>query len=122
MSEEVEEIEVTVQPSTQAISSAERDQPLTQVLHTLLLAGIGAVAEMTERSAHAQHNREKMLHTLATQLKPKSSIEHIEAQLETRFEQFLNRLNIPSMRNIDDLNAKVAQLHARVEESQRNQK
>lgn len=121
MSEETEEIEVTVQPSTQTISVAERAQPLTDVLHTLLLAGIGAVAEMTERSTQAQHNSEKTLRGLAAQLQPKTSMEHIQAQMETRFEQFLNRFNIPSMRNIDDLNAKVAQLYARVEESKRSQ-
>jgi poly(hydroxyalkanoate) granule-associated protein len=39
-----------------------------------------------------------------------------EATLERGVEQVLNRLNIPSKRDIDELSIKIAQLAARVEE------
>lgn len=42
-------------------------------------------------------------------------------QMESNLEQFLNRLNIPSKRDIDELSAKIAQLAARVEELRRSQ-
>jgi hypothetical protein len=36
-------------------------------------------------------------------------------------EDFLNRMNIPSKRDIDDLSARIAQLAARVEELRKHQ-
>jgi poly(hydroxyalkanoate) granule-associated protein len=45
----------------------------------------------------------------------------LTTQMESNLEQFLNRLNIPSKRDIDELSAKIAHLAARVEELRRSQ-
>lgn len=50
-----------------------------------------------------------------------SQVSGLTTQMETNLEQFMNRLNIPSKRDIDELSAKIAQLAARVEELRRSQ-
>ena len=50
-----------------------------------------------------------------------SQVSGLTSQVESNLEQFLNRLNIPSKRDIDELSAKIAQLAARVEELRRTQ-
>ena len=50
-----------------------------------------------------------------------SQVSGLTSQMESGLEQFLNRLNIPSKRDIDELSAKIAQLAARVEELRRSQ-
>jgi poly(hydroxyalkanoate) granule-associated protein len=50
-----------------------------------------------------------------------SQVSGFSTQVESNLEQFLNRLNIPSKRDIDELSAKIAQLAARVEELRRSQ-
>jgi poly(hydroxyalkanoate) granule-associated protein len=50
-----------------------------------------------------------------------SQVTTLTSQMESNLEQFLNRLNIPSKRDIDELSAKIAQLAARVEELRRSQ-
>ena len=50
-----------------------------------------------------------------------SQVSTLTSQMESNLEQFLNRLNIPSKRDIDELSAKIAQLAARVEELRRSQ-
>jgi poly(hydroxyalkanoate) granule-associated protein len=50
-----------------------------------------------------------------------SQVSGLTHQMESNLEQFLNRLNIPSKRDIDELSAKIAQLAARVEELRRSQ-
>jgi poly(hydroxyalkanoate) granule-associated protein len=57
-------------------------------------------------------------------LRQKAPTEEVQAtdlgsRMEDSFEQFLNRMNVPSKRDIDELSAKIAQLSARVEEVQR---
>jgi poly(hydroxyalkanoate) granule-associated protein len=50
-----------------------------------------------------------------------SQVSGLTTQMEANLEQFMNRLNIPSKRDIDELSAKIAQLAARVEELRRSQ-
>jgi poly(hydroxyalkanoate) granule-associated protein len=50
-----------------------------------------------------------------------SQVSSLTSQMESNLEQLLNRLNIPSKRDIDELSAKIAQLAARVEELRRSQ-
>jgi poly(hydroxyalkanoate) granule-associated protein len=50
-----------------------------------------------------------------------TQVNGFSSQMESNLEQFLNRLNIPSKRDIDELSAKIAQLAARVEELRRSQ-
>jgi poly(hydroxyalkanoate) granule-associated protein len=105
---------------------------LVEGLRRLLLASIGAVAlsrdetevflnKLVERGELAQKDAEKLLRELQNRVRQSRpqvgpQVEKIGARMEQGMEEFLNRLNIPSKRDIDELSAKIAQLAARVEE------
>src|SRR6266540_407444 len=86
-----EEVEVKVREIVE--NGKETGTSFVEALRKLLLAGIGAVA-LSRDETEAFVNR----------------------LVERGMEEFLNRLNIPSKRDIEDLSAKIAQLAARVEE------
>jgi|SRR5687768_18050965 poly(hydroxyalkanoate) granule-associated protein len=105
---------------------------LVEGLRRLLLASVGAVAlsrdeteaflnKLVERGELAQKDAEKLLRELQNRVRQGRpqvgpQVEKIGARMEQGMEEFLNRLNIPSKRDIDELSAKIAQLAARVEE------
>ncbi len=94
---------------------------------------------MAERGELAQKDADKVVNQVMEQLRaaqpgassvPGVDVEGMQANatataetvrtsFESSIEQFLNRLNIPSQRDIDELSARVAQLTARVEELRR---
>lgn len=136
----VEEIEVNVRQ----IDEKPPVNPSVQVfeiVRKLILAGIGAFAlsreeaeaflnRLVERGELAQKDAQKLFEEAMENLRktavPQSdqvqtNLNNLAAQFETSFEQFLNRLNIPSKRDIDELSAKIAQLALRVEELRRTQ-
>ena len=124
----VDEIEVEVRALED--ESVAAPPPFVDAMRKLLLASIGAIAlsreqtdavvkRLVERGELAQKDGEKVLGAIADRLRPNAAptqFAKVEAQVETGLEQLLNRLNIPSKRDIDDLSAKIAQLAARVEE------
>jgi poly(hydroxyalkanoate) granule-associated protein len=105
----------------------------------MLLASIGAVAmtadeaeqfiqRLVERGELAQKDGEKLMNEMMARFRQKPQEAEAKAQaraddfgskMESSVEQFLNRLNVPSKRDIDELSARVAQLAARVEEVRR---
>jgi poly(hydroxyalkanoate) granule-associated protein len=115
--------------------------PMAELLRRMLLASIGAVAmtydeaekviqRMVERGELAQKDGEKVMNEVMERLRQRPKEMEAEAtetgeelgqKFESSIDQFLNRLNIPSKRDIDDLSAKVAQLAARLEELRREQ-
>ncbi len=136
----VEEIEVNVRQ----IDEKPPVNPSVQVfeiVRKLMLAGIGAFAlsreeaeaflnRLVERGELAQKDAQKLFEEAMESFRktamPQSdqvqtNLNNLAAQFETSFEQFLNRLNIPSKRDIDELSAKIAQLALRVEELRRAQ-
>jgi poly(hydroxyalkanoate) granule-associated protein len=136
----VEEIEVNVRQ----IDEKPPVNPSVQVfdiVRKLILAGIGAFAlsreeaeaflnRLVERGELAQKDAQKLFEEAMESFRktamPQSdqvqtNLNNLAAQFETSFEQFLNRLNIPSKRDIDELSAKIAQLALRVEELRRAQ-
>lgn len=127
-----EEIEVNVR---QIDENGEHGAPsLNEVVRRLLLAGIGAVAltrdevesfvnRLVERGELAQKDGEKIMNEVMERFRqrPQTAKANLGEQIENSLEQFLNRLNIPSKRDIDELSAKIAQLAARVEELRRSQ-
>ncbi|MCU0494551.1 MAG: phasin family protein [Chloroflexaceae bacterium] len=139
-----EEIEVNVRQIEEQPKNESAAQVL-EVLRRLVLAGVGALAlsrdeaesfikRLVDRGEIAQKDGEKLLHEtmekfgkqapkveLPKMEMPKFSAGNINEQIENNLEQFLNRLNIPSKRDIDELSAKIAQLAARVEELRRTQ-
>jgi poly(hydroxyalkanoate) granule-associated protein len=117
---------------------------LVEVVRKLMLAGVGAMAltrdeaekftnMLVARGEIAQKDAEKLMNETMTKLRQtppaveapmtnvKTQVDGISAQVENSFEQFLNRMNIPSKRDIDDLSTKIAMLTARVEELRRSQ-
>jgi poly(hydroxyalkanoate) granule-associated protein len=127
-----EEVEVKVREIEE--TAAAGTTQITELLRRMILAGVGAVAltydeaesfvhRLVERGEIAQKDGEKLLHELTDRVRqrPQLQVPDVGAQVENNLEQFLNRLNIPSKRDIDELSAKIAQLAARVEELRRSQ-
>ena len=103
-----------------------------ELLRKMLLAGVGAVAmsrdeteqfvsKLVERGELAQKDAEKLLRDVQSRLRQgrpdvQEQAEKVTLRAQHGMEEFLNRLNIPSKRDIEDLSVKIAQLAARVEE------
>lgn len=134
--EAIEEVAVRVnEVAEKAESSA---NALFEGLRQLVLASIGAVAltrdeieafirKLIERGEIAQKDGEKLLKEFQAKFRQRNvqaeeAAEKVESRVESSIEQLLNRLNIPSKRDIDELSAKIAQLTVRVEELRKAQK
>ena len=125
-----EEVEVEVREVIE--DGKEAGGSFIELLRKVMLAGVGAVAmsrdeteqfvsKLVERGELAQKDAEKLLHDVQSRLRQNRPNVQLQAEKVTTraqqgMEEFLNRLNIPSKRDIEDLSAKIAQLAARVEE------
>jgi poly(hydroxyalkanoate) granule-associated protein len=125
-----EEVEVKVRDVIE--NGKEAGNSFLELVRKVLLAGVGAVAmsrdeaeqfvnKLVERGELAQKDGEKLLRDVQARLhlgRPdvQDQAEKVTNRAQQGMEEFLNRLNIPSKRDIDDLSAKIAQLAARVEE------
>jgi poly(hydroxyalkanoate) granule-associated protein len=128
-----EEVEVKVREVVE--NGKEAGNSFVELVRKMLLAGVGAVAmsrdeaeqfvnKLVERGELAQKDAEKLLRDVQSrvrQVRPevanvREQTEKVGSRVEQGMEEFLNRLNIPSKRDIEDLSAKIAQLSARVEE------
>ena len=127
-----EEVEVKIQEAEEKVQAA--NVWFVDNMKRLLLAGLGAfaltydevekfVGKLVERGELAQKDGEKLLQDVRGRLQsPRTpQVEKVGERVEQGVEDFLNRLNIPSKRDIDDLSAKIAQLSARVEELRKTQ-
>lgn len=127
-----EEVEVAVRQVEETDGTTTGS--VVEGLRRLLLASIGAVAltrdevesfvsKLVDRGELAQKDAERLLREMQDRIRhnrPQAS--KVGERMEQGMEEFLNRLNIPSKRDIDDLSAKIAQLAARVEELRKNQR
>ena len=125
-----EEVEVKVRDVIE--DGKEAGSTFLELLRKMMLAGVGAVAmsrdeteqfvnKLVERGELAQKDAEKLLRDVQSRLhlsRPdvQDQAEKVTSRAQQGMEEFLNRLNIPSKRDIDELSAKIAQLAARVEE------
>src|SRR6266498_3980530 len=125
-----EEVEIKINEVEDAGANA--GNTLFEGIRRLLLASVGAVAmtrdeteafvnKLVERGELAQKDAEKLLREVQSKLRRSTpnvgaQAEKVGSRVEQGMEEFLNRLNIPSKRDIEDLSAKIAQLAARVEE------
>ncbi len=123
-----EEVEVKVREVVE--NDKEASSSFIEILRKLLLLPVGAVAltrdeaesflgKLVDRGELAQKDAEKLLHDLQNRLRQgrtEVQVDKVGARVEQGMEDVLNRLNIPSKRDIDELSAKIAQLSARVEE------
>ena len=124
--------EVEVQVRDLAEEGKDVGHSFVDLLRKVVLAGVGAVAmsrdeteqlvsKLVERGELAQKDAEKLLRDVQSRLRPRrpdvqEQAEKVTIRAQQGMEDFLNRLNIPSKRDIEDLSAKIAQLAARVEE------
>jgi len=126
-----EEVEITVKEVEEAATTA--GNTLFEGLRKLLLASIGAVAmtrdeteafvnKLVERGELAQKDAEKLMKEVQSRIREsRPQAQKVGERVEQGVEEFLNRLNIPSKRDIDELSAKIAQLSARVDELRKSQ-
>jgi poly(hydroxyalkanoate) granule-associated protein len=137
----VEEIEVNVRQVEEPSPTMNSSTQMLEVMRKLMLAGVGALAlsrdeaeefinRLVERGELAQKDAQNLIDetvdrlrkTTQPQINPiQSSVANLSTQVETNLEQLLNRLNIPSKRDIDELSVKIAHLAGRVEELRRTQ-
>lgn len=131
MSEEVE-VNVANPPTAERPSSS-----LFEGMRRMALASIGAVAitrdevekvitQLVDRGELAQKEGETLRSEMSvrfrqTKNEAENATQDFGRQIEQGVEQFLNRLNVPSKRDIDELSTKIAQLNARVEELRKSQ-
>ena len=124
--------EVEVQVRDLAEEGKDVGHSFVELLRKMLLAGVGAVAmsrdeteqlvaKLVERGELAQKDAEKLLRDVQSRLRQsrpavQGQAEKVTTRAQQGMEDFLNRLNIPSKRDIEDLSAKFAQLAARVDE------
>src|SRR3954453_11268471 len=114
-----EEVEVKIHEMEDV--SMPTSPSLVEGLRRLLLASIGAVAmtfdeaesfvnKLVERGELAQKDAEKLLREMRGKLRQgRPQVREVSERVEQGVEDFLNRLNIPSKRDIEDLSAKIAQ-------------
>jgi poly(hydroxyalkanoate) granule-associated protein len=130
----IEEVEVEVRDIEATAASS---GSLLEGLRRLLLASVGVIAltrdeteafvnKLVERGELAQKDAEKLLREFQGRMRQgrpelPNVGERVGERMEQGMEEFLNRLNIPSKRDIDELSAKIAQLSARVEELRKSQ-
>ncbi|NNJ12524.1 poly(hydroxyalkanoate) granule-associated protein [Chloroflexales bacterium ZM16-3] len=137
----VEEIEVNVRQVEDAVPTMNGSAQMFDIMRKLILAGVGAVAlsrdeteefinRLVERGEMAQKDAQHLIDEAVEGIRKnaqpqtnqlQSGVTTIGNQIETNLEQFLNRLNIPSKRDIDELSTKIAHLAGRVEELRRAQ-
>jgi poly(hydroxyalkanoate) granule-associated protein len=125
-----EEVEVQVRDVVEETKDV--GHSFVELLRKMVLAGVGAMAmsrdeteqfvnKLVERGELAQKDAEKLLRDVQARLRQgrpdvQEQAEKVTMRAQHGMEEFLNRLNIPSKRDIEDLSAKIAQLAARVEE------
>src|SRR5262245_60547276 len=126
-----EEVEVKVKEVEDAATKG--GSTLVEGLRKLLLASVGAVAltrdevesfvnKLVERGELAQKDAEKLLKEMQARVREsRPQVQKVGERVEQGVEDFLNRLNIPSKHDIDELSAKIAQLSARVDELRKRQ-
>lgn len=129
-SEVVETVEVKV---NEAVSGASTSSAwLVDGFRRLMLASVGAVAmtideaeglvgKLVDRGELAQKDGQKLLKDLQHRVSGARpgvppQVDKVSDRIEQGVEEVLNRLNIPSKRDIEELSSRIAQLTARVEE------
>jgi len=116
-------VEETIEIQEETI---EKDgNPMLATARKVLLAGIGVVAlaqneaeefvnRLIERGEIAEKDGRKLLTDIFE--RRKKQVEDAETELESRIEEILNRMNIPSKADIDALSRKITNLTKKVDE------
>jgi len=102
----------------------ESRNPFLSALHKVLLASIGAVAlaqeeiedfvdKLVERGEIAEKDGKTLISDLMA--RRKKDAEKAEEQMDSRVEEFLGRMNVPTKSDIDELSSKIAELTEKID-------
>ena len=102
---------------------------LFEAVRKIVLAGIGGVAiaqdevvkflsRMVERGEIAEKDARKLLDEVMSRRKEQAK--KAEDEMETRFEDILARMNVPTKTDIDALSEKISRLTEKVDTLQKN--
>ncbi len=100
---------------------AEGTVPLFQLLRKLILAGVGAMAlatdeaeelinRLVERGQIAQEEGRKLLQEMMAKRQ-----ESFEASIDARIEKALNRLNVPTKKEVEELSKSIEELGKKID-------
>ncbi|UCG25145.1 MAG: phasin family protein [Chloroflexota bacterium] len=119
-----EEVEVT-----EELLDENGHNPMLEMARNVLLAGIGAIAltqeevekfvhKLIERGEIAEKDGRKLINDVMEKRRRKAEEESAEAEdtYESRMEEVLARMNIPSKTDIDALSRKITTLTEKVDE------
>jgi poly(hydroxyalkanoate) granule-associated protein len=98
---------------------------MLDIARKVLMAGIGAVAlaqdeienfvnKLVERGELAEQDGKKLVREVME--KRRTQAKKVEAEVDTRLEETLARMNVPSKADIDALSAKITALSKKVDE------
>ncbi len=120
--------ETQIKPDPEELQSKE-SYPLLEAARKVLLAGIGAISlaqeeiedfinKLVERGEIAEKDGKKLIQEL--QVKRNRGAEKAEEELHKRVNLVLDRMNVASKSDIDELNNKIAVLTMKLEESKKS--
>jgi poly(hydroxyalkanoate) granule-associated protein len=125
-----EEVEIT-----EELLEENGHNPMLEMARKVLLAGIGAVAltqeevekfvqKLTERGEIAEKDGRRLINELMEKRRRKTEKASAEADVtyESRMEEILARMNIPSKSDIDALSRKIGALTEKVDELSKQKK
>lgn len=125
-----EEVEIT-----EELLEENGHNPMLELARKVLLAGIGAVAltqeevekfvqKLTERGEIAEKDGRRLINDVMEKRRRKSEEVSAEAEVtyESRMEEILARMNIPSKSDIDALSRKISALTEKVDELSKQKK
>jgi poly(hydroxyalkanoate) granule-associated protein len=103
----------------------EQPKPFAVLFHKVMLAGMGAMAltqeelekfvtKLVERGELAEQEGKKMVQEVME--KRKTSTKKAENQVDSRMEDLLDRMNVPTKSDIDALSSKITALTKKVDE------
>jgi poly(hydroxyalkanoate) granule-associated protein len=122
MAKKVEEmVDEVVEEATEG---AEQN-PLVEMIHKVLLAAFGAVAltqeevekfigKLVERGEIAEQDGKRLVRDVMERRKKEAK--KAEGELDSRVEDLLARMNVPTKNDIDALSAKITALSKKVDE------
>ena len=98
---------------------------LPEMVRRVLLASVGAVVltqeeiekfvgRLVDKGEIAERDGKKMVRDILE--RRKATIEKAEEEVDDRVERVLDRMNVPSKRDIDDLSKKILELSKKVDE------
>jgi poly(hydroxyalkanoate) granule-associated protein len=98
--------------------------PMVATARKILLAGIGAVSlaqeeietfvdHLVERGEIAERDGRRLLNDVME--RRKNQVKEVESDLETRIEEILSRLNVPTKADIEALGSKIMSLTRKVD-------